>query len=288
MRSKNQRNRNAAAAVSATAIALLGAYPLSNIQASEKGGDASKAEERAKEKAKDAAERAREKAKKDHENENENDNDGDDDHMVTTVAPTTLVPATVVATTQPPATTTPPPATTTTLAPVTTTTTQPPATTTTTQPPATTTTTQPPATTTTTQPPATTTTTIAPPTPAVKASQQFVSMTVGSPIKMDTVVSNTGTASAAVSVVITLSSSGALPHFLEAKGTVGTWTCSAYIETPVPPVSYTCTGTLAAGTSGTVTVSSGSKISGPVGTEVFAGVVVNPGGSANGTSAKYV
>jgi hypothetical protein len=285
MRSKSQRNRNAAAAVSATAIALLGAYPLSNIQASEKG-DASKAEERAKEKANDAAERAREKAKKDHEHENENDDDGDD-HVVTTVAPTTLVPTTVVATTQPPApttqppaTTTLPPATTTTLAPVTTTT-QPPATTTTTQPPATTTT-QPPATTT------TTTTTVAPPAPAVKASQQFVSMTVGSPIKMDTVVSNSGTAAANVSVVITLSSSGALPHFLEAKGTVGTWTCSAYIEIPVPPVSYTCTGTLAAGTSGTVTVSSGSKISGPVGTEVFAGVVVNPGGSANGTSAKYV
>jgi hypothetical protein len=270
MRTKNHRNRNAAAAVSATAIALLGAYPLSNVQASDKS-DAAKAEERMKERAKDAEERSREKAKKDRERDNETDDD-DDDHSVTTVAPTTLVPTTVVATTQPPVTTTQPPVTTT----------QPPVTTT--QPPVTTT--QPPVTTT--QPPVTTTTTIAPPMPAVKASQQFVSMTVGGPIKMDTVVSNSGTASANVSVVITLSSSGSLPHFLEAKGTVGTWTCSAYIEVPVPPVSYTCTGTLAAGTSGTVTVSSGSKINGAVGTEVFAGVVVNPGGSANGTSAKYV
>jgi hypothetical protein len=277
MRTKNHRNRNAAAAVSATAIALLGAYPLSNVQASDKS-DAAKAEERMKERAKDAEERSREKAKKDRERDNETDDD-DDDHSVTTVAPTTLVPTTVVATTQPPVTTTQPPVTTT-QPPVTTT--QPPVTTT--QPPVTTT--QPPVTTT--QPPVTTTTTIAPPMPAVKASQQFVSMTVGGPIKMDTVVSNSGTASANVSVVITLSSSGSLPHFLEAKGTVGTWTCSAYIEVPVPPVSYTCTGTLAAGTSGTVTVSSGSKINGAVGTEVFAGVVVNPGGSANGTSAKYV
>jgi hypothetical protein len=82
-----------------------------------------------------------------------------------------------------------------------------------------------------------------------------------------------------------MSSTGALPHFLEAKALTGVWSCSAYAEIPVSPQKYTCSGTLAAKSSGVITVSSGSKILGTVGQNVIAGVVVNPSGVAAGATA---
>ena len=160
----------------------------------------------------------------------------------------------------------------------------------TTPPPTTPPTTTPPSTTkptpTTTKPTPTTTKPI-PPAPMIRVSQAFLATKVGAPIRMDTTVTNDAATAGAVSVLITVSSTGALPGYLEAKVLTGTWTCSAYAAKPVSPQQYTCTGNVAAKSSGVITVSSGSSIAGPVGQLVIAGVVVNPGGIAGGATAIY-
>jgi hypothetical protein len=171
--------------------------------------------------------------------------------------------------------------------PPTVTTTTAPGTVTTTTAPSVTTTSKPPVTTTTKPGSTTTTTKVATPMPLIRASQVFLATKTGSPIRMDTTITNDAATPSAVSVVITLTS-GSLPHFLEAKALTGTWSCSAYAEIPVSPQKYTCTGTLAAKTSGVITVSSGSMISAPAaGQSVIAGVVVSPSGVAAGATATF-
>ena len=139
--------------------------------------------------------------------EGETDDENDDDHQTVTtssVVATTAAPTTTVTTAGP--TTRP---TTTTAAP--TTTLKPPTpTTTAVKPPTPTTTTAKPTTTTTAQ---TTTTTTAKPAPTIRASQAFLATKIGKAIQVDTTVFNDGTGSASVSVVITLSSTGALPNY---------------------------------------------------------------------------
>lgn len=146
-------------------------------------------------------------------------------------------------------------------------------------------TTAPPTTPPTTKPSTPTTTKPIPPAPTIRVSQTFLATKVGAPIRMDTTVTNDAAKAGAVSVLITMSSTGALPGYLEAKALTGTWTCSAYAAKPVSPQQYTCTGNLAAKSSGVITVSSGSSIAGPAGQMVIAGVVVNPGGVASGATA---
>lgn len=121
----------------------------------------------------------------------------------------------------------------------------------------------------------------------MRVAQAFLATAIGAPLRMDTTVSNDGTSTANLTVVITLSATGALPHYLEATSTSGAWSCSPYAAVPASPISYTCTGTLAAATAGVITVSSGSKISGTPGQALVAGAVVNPGGVAGGATAAF-
>jgi hypothetical protein len=201
------------------------------------------------------------------EDKHEKDEHDDREHGTTTLS-TTSIPTTSL-----PTTTTPSPPSSTSTIPGSTT-----------SVPAVTSTTKP---VTTTTKPVTTTTKVAPALPLIRASQVFLATKIGAPIRMDTTVTNDAITANAVSVVITMSSTGALPHFLEAKALSGTWSCSAYAEIPVSPQKYTCTGTLAAKSSGAITVSSGSAIMGAVGQSVIAGVVVSPSGVAAGATATY-
>lgn len=120
--------------------------------------------------------------------------------------------------------------------------------------------------------------------PTIRVSQAFLGLKAGAPIRMDTTISNDAATAANVTVVITMSSTGALPGYLEAKALTGTWTCSAYAAKPVSPQKYTCTGTLAAKSSGAITVSSGSNIVAPMGTTMIAGALVTPGNIAGGAA----
>jgi hypothetical protein len=138
----------------------------------------------------------------------------------------------------------------------------------------------------TTKPAATTTkptTTV--PMPTMRASAAFVTAVTGSPLSMSATITNTAASPSAVTVLITMGGTSALPHYLEAKGTSGTWTCSAYVDFPKAPQVYTCTGTVAGGTSGVIAVSSGSKVMGTPGQTITANVVINPSGVTAGAVA---
>jgi hypothetical protein len=193
--------------------------------------------------------------------DDDNDDDDDDDDRVTT---TTKLGSTTTTSSTTSTTTTTLPGSSSTTAPSTTT----PSTTT---PSTTTPSTTAPSTTVA----PTTTVALAP----IRASQAFLASKIGAPIRMDTTVVNDSPRRRTLSVVITMSSTGTLPSYLEARALTGPWLCSPTVKTPVSPQVYTCVGTLAARTSGVITVSSGSNIVGTPGQTVSARAVVTPSGA---------
>jgi hypothetical protein len=100
---------------------------------------------------------------------------------------------------------------------------------------------------------------------------------------MNTTVTNNTGASKAVTVTIQLSATGALPDFIQGYDVAGTFTCGAYTNSPGAAHTFTCTGTMAAGSTSVIAVSSGSIPSAgnqnaPLGT-LTGTITVNPGGS---------
>ncbi|MGE3328910.1 MAG: hypothetical protein AB7N61_26245, partial [Acidimicrobiia bacterium] len=129
-------------------------------------------------------------------------------------------------------------------------------------------------------------TTTTKPATALTVSQAFTATKVGAPIGLNTTVSNPSANAVAATVVLTISGNS-LPHYLEAKAGTGNWSCSAYVHVPAATNSYTCTSTIAAGSSSVVTISSGSSISGAVGTAVSSTASVTPGPVTASASAAY-
>ncbi|MGE0727261.1 MAG: hypothetical protein AB7Q92_04365, partial [Acidimicrobiia bacterium] len=133
-----------------------------------------------------------------------------------------------------------------------------------------------------TAPPPPVTTAPPPPVAEVAVAQAFTATKAGSPIGMDTTITNNSTASKSVTVTLAVSGTG-LPGFLEAKGTG--WSCSNYIEKPGATATYTCSGSVSAKSSSVITVSSGSAIKAAVGTTYNATATVQPGGETASATA---
>jgi hypothetical protein len=114
---------------------------------------------------------------------------------------------------------------------------------------------------------ATTTTTTA---PAFRLTQSFIATSIGRPIELDTTVFNDGASPTAITLTITLNSTGFnLPGFLNPQSKPAWLSCSpSEIQSPSTTGTFTCTGTVPAATSGVVVISSGSNIAGTAGQAV--------------------
>ena len=121
------------------------------------------------------------------------------------------------------------------------------------------------------------TTTTAAPAAVLGVTETLTGMKKGSPFSLVLNVTNTGNAPSSVSVKIDLSSTAALPGFLY-PSSPGTFACTPAEDNSRGLTStFTCTGTLSAGASNAVTISSGSMIIANVGTSMTAKVTLNPG-----------